>query len=120
MIESDLRTYLIAHEDIQPLVGTRVYPMFLPQNPTLPAITYQRVSGNRVQSLKGVNSLSHPRIQYDCWAESYTDVKDLAEKLINALNDYSGVIFYNDRDLYEQDVELYRVSIDISIWHHAT
>lgn len=120
MIEADLRTYLIAHADIFPLVGSRVYPMLLPQNPTLPAITYQRVSGPKVQSLKGINALSHPRIQFDCWAATYTAVKGLAEKLISALNDYSGVIFYGDRDMYEQDVEVYRVSIDIAIWYHVT
>lgn len=120
MIESDLRTYLIEHEDLEDTIDTRVYPMFLPQNPTLPAITYQRVSGERDRSLTGLNSLSHPRIQFDCWAETYAEAKTLGEEVISALNDYPGVVFYGDRDLHEPSLGIYRVSIDIAVWHHTT
>jgi hypothetical protein len=44
MIEAALRAVLIAHPDVAALAGGRIYPLILPQNPTLPAIAYQRIS----------------------------------------------------------------------------
>jgi hypothetical protein len=126
MIESELRTYLLAQSGIAALIGTRVYPMKLPQSPTLPAITYQRVSGSRVQSLTGPSGMAHPRIQVDCWAASYDGAKALAAEVQDDLDGYrgtmgttrvGGVIVYGDRDWYEPDVDIYRVTIDITIWH---
>jgi hypothetical protein len=46
VIEEALRARLIGQSGLTALVSTRVYPLGLPQNPTLPAITYALVSDN--------------------------------------------------------------------------
>jgi hypothetical protein len=119
MIESDLKAYLAADAAILALVGSRIYPLKLPQAPTLPALTYQKISGSRVTSLSGYSGLSHPRMQIDCWASTYEQVKDVAAAVVTALDAYPGSIMNDDgRDNYQPDVELPRVTIDFTIWHH--
>lgn len=126
MIESELRTHLLTESTITSLVGARIYPVLLPQAPTFPAMTYQRVSGSRVQSLTGPSGMAHPRFQIDCWAQTYDGAKELAAAVMTELDGYrgtmgdtrvGGVIVYGDRDIYEPDVEIFRVTIDITIWH---
>lgn len=119
MIESDLKAYLAADAAVAALVGSRIYPLKLPQAPALPAITYQKVSGPRVISLSGYSGLSHPRLQIDCWAATYDQVKALSAAVVAALDAYPGAIMNDDgRDNYQPDVELPRVTIDFTIWHH--
>jgi hypothetical protein len=126
MIEKGLHTFLTGTAAISALVSARVYPVWLPQSPTLPCLTYQRISGSRVRSLTGPSSLAHPRIQIDCWAATYDGAKTLAEAVRVALDGYSGlmgtvevfgVIVHGDRDLYDPEVKISRVSMDITIWH---
>lgn len=108
------------------LVGTRVFPAPLPQGQTLPAVTYQRVSGARESAMGSDTGVAHPRIQVDCWASSYSGVKALATAVRGALQRYSGTIatveiqdsfLKNDIDLFEDEIEANRVMLDFEIWH---
>lgn len=82
-LESELRTWLLADAGIQAELAssTGIYPEFLPQEPELPALTYQRVSTERNQTLDGVDSLVGVRIQFDAWARTMDDAVDLADAL---------------------------------------
>ena len=126
MIESALYSILTADSTVSGLISTRVYPIKLPQSPTFPAVTYQRVSTPRVRSTTGPSGLAHPSIQIDCWAETYTGVKSLAEAAREAVDGYSGtvggvaiagIIVASENDFFEPEVEIYRVTMDITIWH---
>ena len=126
-IEKDIHYRLSNDADVSPLVGSRVYPMKLPQGWTLPAITYQRISGERAHCLGGPSGRARPRFQIDCWAEDYDGAKDLSDKVrkcldgfkgdINTESNVGGISLDGDRDIYEEEIDIPRISMDFIIPH---
>jgi hypothetical protein len=126
LIEAAIFKYLSEYSG---LVGSRIYPLKLPQKPTLPAMTYQRISGMHVHSHSGISGLARPRYQFTCWAERYDDAKATAETLRLALDGYkgtmggvsgvnvSGALSEGDGDIYDPDTKLSGVWHDFFIWH---
>lgn len=117
-VESKLKTLLGANVTVAGLVSDRIYPMVLPQNPTLPAITYTRIVGLPVYSIYGYSGLNNAHVQVDCWASTYSGAKALAAAVTAAISSattFKGVMV-GDRDMFEDDVLLYRVSMDWSLW----
>jgi len=108
--------------------GTRVYPLVLPQNPVLPAVTY-RVLSTTATHLFGTDAdVEAVRVQVDCWATSYSAVRALAAEVSAALNRYSGtvngivvrdVLLQTELDLHEEDTGLRRVLQDFIIYLEA-
>lgn len=124
-IGPELRTYLLADASILATVGQRIYPIRLPQNPTLPAITYLKVSGLRHYKTNGPQNLSRPRVQIDCWATTYAAALSLAEDVRQALEGYSGAMgtktvqgtfFENEQEFFEDEPLYYRHSRDYFVW----
>lgn len=134
-----VRAHLLEPSELRTALGTRVYPVKLPQNPTLPAMSIQRVSGVRYQSLRGRASLARPRYQFDIWtregtASAFSESQRLGRLLLDRIegkdisvmdDDVSpaeprivSFEFDSDRDLFETDVNggLYRYSADFFIW----
>src|SRR5438045_179384 len=91
-LEEGLQAYVSTKTAISALAGTRVYPFNLPQNPTLPAITYQRISGQHTRSMGGSSQLGWGRVQLVFWATTYRAAKDGAEQLRIALDGYAGAM----------------------------
>ena len=126
LIEAAIFKYLSEYTG---LVGKRVYPSKLPQKPTLPAITYQKISGPHVHSHGGISGLTRPRYQFTCWAEKYSDAKAIAEVLRLALDGYKGtmggsggvdvsaILSEGDGDIYDPETQLNGVWHDFFIWH---
>jgi len=124
-IAAGLRTYLIAGATVATLVGTRVYPSKLPQKPTLPAISYQRISGDRVHSTDGASGLARIQFQIDVWGSTYGSVDALFEAVRKRLDGYrgavgaivtQGIFLERERDMYDDEAELYRRSADFTVW----
>jgi len=108
------------------IAGAHVYPLVLPPNPTLPAITYTRMFTPRIYSLRGFSGLSYPRFQFTAWAETYAVAVELAEEIRVALDDYMGTIHLveiqssvkvNEIAMYEPQTRFYYIPIDFTIWH---
>ena len=125
-IASDLRTFLLADATLGGLIGTRLYPLKLPQDPTVPAMTFQWISGQRAHAADGAVGLASPRVQFDCWAETYLEVEAVFEALRKRLDGFrgtagasrvQGAFFETERDDYEDEARLYRRSADFFIWH---
>ena len=125
-IASDLRTFLLADATLGGLIGTRLYPLKLPQDPTVPAMTFQWISGQRAHAADGAVGLASPRVQFDCWAETYLEVESVFEALRKRLDGFrgtagasrvQGAFFETERDDYEDEARLYRRSADFFIWH---
>lgn len=91
-IASDLRAFLLEDSTLAGLVSERIYPDVLPQNPTLPAITFGWAGGMRFHHLTGASGLSGPRIQFDCWATTYLGAEAVYEALRLALDGFQGDI----------------------------
>lgn len=116
-IETDVFTRLAA---AVPLVGGRCYPVLLPQNPTLPAITFQKVSNLRVQAIGGDSALQHPRYQFSCWSLTYEEAWTVAEQVRLAMQGLTlagGGHYENAVDLYDAETGWYQVAVDMTVWH---
>lgn len=114
-IQTELRALL------GPLVGDRVYPVVAPESPTAPYATYQRVAAvpQNVMAGNGGESLTNTRLQIDVYATTYGEAQAKAEAIKAALRGWAVQNVTNsEQDLYESDVKLHRVMIDISIWHN--
>lgn len=68
------------------IVATRIYPRIRPQNSPLPAITYTVPGGARDATLKGLSQTRRPRVQIDCWAETYAQSRALADAAVADLS----------------------------------
>ena len=132
-IEAALRAYLLEDVALAALIGTRIYPVVMPQKPDLPAVTYLRVTGSRVHSNDGPSGLSSPRFQFDCWALTYLGARAVAEALrlrldgfkgliggSPARHDIQGVFFETEREFYESETKLYRHSGDYFIHYRES
>lgn len=104
---------------VSALVSTRVYPVILPQRPTLPAISYQRIS-NSVKD--GTSDIRQSRWQVDGWAQTYAGITALSAAIKTAMDAYhdtdqSPMIKWtdivNELDDYDPETDLYRVSLDL-------
>lgn len=126
IIEEAIVAYLTTYSGLSALISTRLYPLRLPENPTYPAVTYQRISGPRVQSHSGPSGLAFPRFQFDCYGTSYLGSKAVEKQVRAALEGYKGTmgmvnvssaLSQDDRDFYDPNTRIWRVSIDFIIGH---
>lgn len=119
MLEGKMFTVLIGANAVTTIVGDRIFPVLLPQGVAFPSITYQRVSGDREYNLSGYSTLENPRIQIDIWSTSYGISKDLGGKVKTAMDAATTFksIMITDQDMYEDEIKIYRVSQDYSIWN---
>lgn len=104
---------------IAALVATRVYPTLLPQNPTYPAISYQRIS-NTPQL--GSTDLRETRYQIDCWGRTYASAQALAVVVKATMEEYRDASqtpgikmsqIVNELDDYDPEVGIHRVIVDV-------
>ena len=128
-IAADIVAFLLADATLGGLIGTRLYPLKLPQDPTVPAMTYQWVSGQRAHAADGAVGLASPRVQFDCWAQTYLEVEAMLEALRKRLDGFQGTVgsspgswiqgafFETERDDYDDEVRLYRRSADFFVWY---
>jgi hypothetical protein len=126
MIEHDLRAYLLGQPDVATLIGTRMYPMRLPQGVTMPAVTYNRIFGTSEYGHDGAAHLGRGRIQLDCWADTYEDMVNLAEACRVALTGYVGAMGDNPNvvaravntiDFSEPESKLWRRIVETGLWY---
>jgi len=95
VLEESLYSYLVNYTGLVALVSDRVYPFVMPDDATLPNVTFQRIDTPRELShdSSGIgNELAHPRFQFDAWAETYASAKAINEQVRAALNGKRGLI----------------------------
>lgn len=96
---------------------TALHPMIAPQGTTLPYVTYQRVASTVNNVLNGPPSIDNARIQIDVWAATYAGGQTLAQSIVTAMQAWPAQnVLLNQYDLYEQDVQTFRVLLEFSIW----
>lgn len=103
---------LIATTGVTDLVGTRIYPLELPQDVTYPAIRYQQVSGPRSHVMGADTGTVDGRFQVDAFATTYSGAKALAAQIRLALSRWGGtaggvtvehIFLANEHDRFESD-----------------
>lgn len=127
MIHEALRTRLTTVSAVTALVSTRVYPNVLPQNPTLPAVVYQRIDERRETAMGSDPGVVRARVQVSAWAATFTAARGIGEEVRKALQRYRGTpagsgtevldVFIEDiRDMDPELVDgilLHRVDVDV-------
>lgn len=127
-IETEIRARLASDGAVAGLIGGRIYPLKLPQQPTYPALTYNRVSGPRLHDLQGSARRAMPRITINSWAEDYDVALVLAQAVRLCLDGFIGrlttlqatIRIENEIDLFEDEAGtggVYRILQDYMINH---
>lgn len=115
-IESELYLHLKNDTGLNTLVSGRVYPNQKPQNGQVPYLVYFIVSDNDKQCIGGSAYQQDIRVQIDCYSTSYSNVKAIKDATKNALYSFGKPLnSLSNRDIYENDTELYRQLIDFKI-----
>lgn len=131
-IESDLYESLTGNAGLNAIISGRVYPHVprgLPQRPSLPAVTYQRIGGVPVYTYRGRAGLTASRFQFNCFGRTNLEAIATCQALIEALDGFPGIrAMEGPRDLTDPDVApvnpvtgekqgiVWR-SIDVQVWH---
>lgn len=120
-LEAALRAHLLAQ--LGALVGTRVYIVGLPQGVTLPALTFQRISTPVLQH-KGDSDFAKVRMQIDAYAADYAGTAQLRAAIRGAMKTFKRgasprvdkALLHDMRDLFDPNINRWRVSMDFYIW----
>lgn len=96
MIQTGIFSLITGFPGVAALIGTRCYPVTLPENPTLPALRYQFAGGSSEPTFE-TSGMQKARIQFDAFAETADAAIALRDALIGtqgspALNGYRGFL----------------------------
>ena len=67
-------------------ITTRIQPMALKQQGSLPAITFQRISTTPQNHATGTTTTQSCQVQVDCWASTFDAARILGDAVEAALN----------------------------------
>jgi hypothetical protein len=128
-IEESLYKHLSTYAGLTALVSTRIYPIIAPQSGTLPAVTLQSISTDRVHAFQQDTGFAGKMIQVSSWGDTYSSVKSVSNQVRFALQDYSGVmgglggaavnavLIENEMDDYDSLTKTYVVHQEYEIWY---
>jgi hypothetical protein len=117
MFETNLFSVLSAASGITAITGANIFPVELPKDPTLPALTYRTITSVASPTFT-TSGLQRARVEIDCWGSRYLDAVNLRTAVIGALNGYVdanftillisfGDVFKNELLQYAATVEFY-------------
>lgn len=89
-VEEALTARLKTFPGLSALVGTRVYPVKLPQSPTYPAVSYQRTGRTQHHAMGADANVREARFQVSGWDPSYATAKGVATQMRLALDRWRG------------------------------
>lgn len=111
--------------EIAEIVDT--YPLVIPQDVTLPAAAYQRISGPRVMAHDGPSGLAEARFQITVMSRGYAEAAQVVRNILVALDGFRGEMggsvtvhecrIENEVDGYSQTNELTTRRLDIYLMY---
>lgn len=120
-VEEAVRTKLTATSAVTTLISTRIYPLYLPPDTTLPAVAYERVSTRRSYAHNGQQAPVTARLQFDAIATTLASAMAVGDAIRGALSGYTGTsagvkiascLLANELSQDEKDTGYARVSQD--------
>lgn len=98
-----------------------------PDGGGLPGVTLQRISSDTLYTHEGRVSLTGARVQFDCWAQTYEQVRLLWRAVLAAMDNPTGdyrAFLEDDSDSAADDlsggIRVFRVRGDFRIWYQET
>ena len=128
-VEADLYSILSGDATVTGQVSTRIYPVYLPQNCILPALTYYRVSTIREQSMQEDPGWATTRFQVSVWTTSALTWGTVADIVRTALHRHVGIYagvtvtdlaIENEITTYDFDTDEHQVAMDFMVSHLET
>jgi len=116
-VEEDLYSWLNDDPTLTTLVADRITPVLLPEDTAYPAITFNRISTEHIQTLSGTTGLALASFQVSAFSTDYLEVSTVASGIRNALEDRQGLLTGNQIDLYDKSARVHYANLDFSIWH---
>jgi len=86
MIEDAIRTKLLANTTLAGYIGTRIYPVYLPQDSAFPAITYQQIVNPEHHDI----DVASPTYQFSVFALTFANMKAIVSEIYTALQREKG------------------------------
>jgi hypothetical protein len=129
MIDEDFVTYLETQSSITDIVSTRIYPIFPPQNPTYPLLTYAHVDTERDLVFAGQTDFEETDFRLTGWAATQTAAKSIRAAIIDVLKNFQGtmgntavknVVLSGDVEQIEPATMIYLSSILVTIFYEAS
>lgn len=117
-----IRAAVIADDTLDGLIGGRIFPILLPPDPTLPAVTYSLVSQPMTVTQEG-NQNRSPRWRFRIWSDRYGDLIPIAIGLAGIFGDQTRTPFPSSRIEYptnrsedhEPDTHRYWRALDVVV-----
>lgn len=120
-IEEELVDLLTGDAGIAGVVAARVYPVVLPQNPSLPAIVYQEVRGLARAAADGDTGQRESRFLVSWWAMSFSAIKVGKGLMLGLLSGYRGgsilrIEVDGIRDDYDPETGRFRQLVELLVY----
>ena len=101
-----------------PLFSNRVYPNFLPFNPTYPCMVYQMIASTKVYSHEGYSGLSNPRFQFEIYSKSLKEAREKVEEIKTTLHATGSPYFCkNEHSSFNNDAKIHVARMDWTLRH---
>jgi hypothetical protein len=115
MIQDQIYSALVESSAVTAIAGSRIYPLRLPRDASLPAVVYFVPTTDAVNSLSGDSGVDNNSVQISSWARDYKTAHTLATAVRAALGGLKAVI---DDVSDEEDEETmnYCVVMSVRAW----
>jgi len=87
-VNSIIKAYLDTCTTLTALVSTRIYCPRLPENATLPAVSFFTRGGTSTPYIPGI---PEPSVQFDCWADNPIDAREVYRALYDNLQGIQNI-----------------------------
>lgn len=125
-IEEAIHTRLAGFAGLTALISSRNYPVKAPQSQLdsfQPHVVFQEISLAPDEVHFG-GGLPAPRFQFNCWAKTFIEARDIRTQVKAALLGFSGTVSgvniqsitrENQQVRWEEDAKLFRAMVDLRI-----
>ena len=113
---ADVRDHLLLDATVSSFIGARLFPLKRPQGSTLPAATYQVISGTRPHTWTGPAGVRRTRVQFSIWSPLYGESYEIGAAIILSLDGFEGALFENERDMMDEDNVFFGRALDYFFW----
>lgn len=130
-----IRAYLLADQDISNVVGTRIFPIQLPQGVIQPSIVYHVIDETEAYHYQGPIGLVAARLQIDAVSRSSDQAISISTLCKERLGGFAGVLSFGSNspqdsievqliqflntqpEDYDNDLALYTKRRDYMVWY---
>lgn len=90
MIEESLFDYLTSYAALAALIGTRLYPIIIPENKAHPAIAYQLLDGDEGETHQGSDGMFYDDFQFTVQDKTHEGLLAACAALRAAMKAWKG------------------------------